>query len=98
MVSGLPVIDEFKALKTHEARAEWLNRCPDVLIVGWLGALHAALDDCGFAAGRTFVSARAAAMHAQRSADGLLPYTVGLTVEAARGLMKEGVRGDGTTG
>jgi len=90
----LPVIDELRALKTHGERAAWLNRCPDVIVIGYLGGLHAVLDDCGFAAGSQFVSARAAALSANRSAEGLLPYTVGLTVEAARGLMKEAAKGE----
>ncbi len=95
MSDMLPIVEELAGCQSHAEREVWLNRCPDGVVGRDYMAIRRILQASGLIAGIAFLEARVAALNAVRLADGNLPQTVVMAVNAARIDLRIAVRQGG---
>lgn len=88
----MTTIKELSAMTTFAARADWLIRCPDWGVVGYVASMVSALEALPFPEAVTFITARHASLLAERSANGELSQTVLMPIHFSRGVMIEAAR------
>jgi hypothetical protein len=91
----LPIIEELADCETDAQRADWLLRVPASVICRDGSAIRRILMETRFTFGVQAFEVEYSALHATRLADGALPQTVILSVQAIRALLREIMRKGG---
>ncbi|NTF92573.1 hypothetical protein [Rhizobium rhizogenes] len=91
----LPIIEELADCETDAQRADWLLRVPVGVICRDGSAIRRILMEARFTLGVQAFDLEFAALNATRLADGGLPQTVVLGVQAVRSFLREIVRKGG---
>lgn len=87
---------EITGFPTHAARADWLIRCPDFHIVGYVASIRRALELAHFPEAVTYLDTRHAGLMATRAADGTLPNQYLTALYVHQGEMRDAaLRRDG---
>jgi hypothetical protein len=95
MSALLPIVEELADCETDAQRADWLLRVPAGVICRDCSAIRRILMEAHFTFGLQAFAVEYSALHATRLADGGLPQTVVLSVQAIRSLLREIVRKGG---
>ena len=88
----LPIVQEITGLPTHADRADWLIRCPDWHVVGFIGSIRRALELAHFPEAVAYLEARSVCLQAVRTRDGAIPNTILTPLYIREGEMKEAAR------
>lgn len=91
----LPIIEELADCEADAQRADWLLRVPAGVICRDSSAIRRILMEARFTLGVQAFDLEFAALNATRLADGGLPQTVVLGVQAVRSFLREIVRKGG---
>jgi len=91
----LPIVEELADCETDAQRADWLLRVPAGVICRDSSAIRLILVEARFTLGVQAFDLEFAAINATRLADGGLPQTVVLGVQAVRSFLREIVRKGG---
>jgi hypothetical protein len=95
MSAFLPIVEELADCETDAQRADWLLRVPAGVICRDSSAIRRILMEARFTLGVQAFDLEFAALNATRLADGGLPQTVVLGVQAVRSFLREIVRKGG---
>jgi hypothetical protein len=95
MSALLPIVEELADCETDAQRADWLLRVPAGVICRDSSAIRRILMEARFTLGVQAFDLEFAALNATRLADGGLPQTVVLGVQAVRSFLREIVRKGG---
>ncbi len=96
MSALLPIVEELADCETDAQRADWLLRVPAGVICRDSSAIRRVLMEARFTLGVEAFEVEFAAINATRLADGGLPQTVVLGVQAVRSFLRDIVRKGGT--
>lgn len=88
----LPIVEEIVKLPDHADRAEWMMRCPDWSMVGFVGSIRKALELANFPEAILYLDARSACLQAVRTREGHIPNTMLIPLHIREGEMKEAAR------
>jgi hypothetical protein len=88
----LPIVDEITKLPSHADRADWLMRCPDWHVVGFVGSIRSALELAHFPEGLLYLEARSVCLQAVRTREGHIPNQFLTPLYIREGEMKEAAR------
>jgi len=91
----LPIVEELADCETDAQRADWLLRVPAGVICRDSSAIRRILMEARFTLGVQAFDLEFAALNATRLADGGLPQTVVLGVQAVRSFLREIARKGG---
>ena len=94
----LPLVEELADCRSDGARADWLLRVPDGVVMRDFESIRVILQRAGFLVGLSFLRQRHAVLHATRLADGDLPPAVAGSLLHGRRVMAAFVRGAALTG
>jgi len=88
----LPIVEEIVALPSHADRAEWMLRCPDWHVVGFIGGIRKALELTGFPEAVAYLDARSVCLQAVRTREGAIPNTILVPLYIRESEMREAAR------
>jgi hypothetical protein len=91
----VPIVELLADCQSDAARASWLLTVPQGVVLRDHAAIRAVLREAGFQLGVDCLELEFSALHATRLADGGLPHTVVLGVQAARSFLRAVVRKGG---
>ena len=88
----LPIVEEIVGLADHADRAEWMMRCPDWQMVGFVGSIRQALELSHFPEAILYLEARTACLQAVRTRDGYIPNHILTPLYIRESEMKDAAR------